>query len=400
MAQQHTAPHTPGAPLRTIMADGRELIYFFDTFQAPTGFTPPSDTRELPPRPPVSELRYDALSGDWISFAAHRQARTHLPAASECPLCPTRAEQPSEIPAPDYDVVVFENRFPSFGPEQHSSDTSAVLGAKRPSHGRCEVITFGPGHTDSLASLGPTRIRTVIDAWAQRTAELGALPGIEQVFPFENRGAEIGVTLHHPHGQIYSYPYVTPRTENQLARAAEHRSRTGTNLMADVLDFELTDGSRIIERGTYFTAFVPYAAHMPIEVLLVPNRQVATLDELTNDERDELATMYHRLLCTIDALYPTPTPYIAGWFQAPANHPQRDEAWLHLQLTSPRRAADKMKYLAGSEAVMGAFIGDVTPESSAAALRAAAARIAANPTGTAPTHSISTSTPAEQSTTA
>lgn len=377
MAKSSAQLSNAGTPLRESMADGRELLYFFDNGRTPSNFTPPADTRVLPARPPVSELRYDALSGDWVSFAAHRQSRTHLPAASECPLCPTRADQPSEIPAPDYDVVVFENRFPSFGPEQHISAIQPELGALRPSHGRCEVITFGPGHTDSLASLGPTRIRTVIDAWAQRTAELGKLPGVEQVFPFENRGAEIGVTLHHPHGQIYSYPYTTPRTENQLARAATHRAATGRNLMSDVLDFERAAGTRIIEQGTYFTAFVPYAAHMPIEVLLAPNRQVATLDELTDDERDELASMYHRLLCAVDALYPTPTPYIAGWFQAPANHPQRSEAWLHLQLTSPRRAVDKMKYLAGSEAVMGAFIGDVTPEASAAALRDAAARVAA-----------------------
>lgn len=376
MAQQHPPLPASATQLRTTMADGRELLYFFDGGRTPTDFNAPLDTRTLPVRPPVSELRYDALSGDWVSFAAHRQSRTHLPAASECPLCPTRADQANEIPAPDYDVVVFENRFPSFGPEQHISHIRPELGAVRPSHGRCEVITFGPGHTDSLASLGPTRIRTVIDAWAQRTAELSKLPGVEQVFPFENRGAEIGVTLHHPHGQIYSYPYTTPRTENQLARAAAHRASTGRNLMSDMLEFERAAGTRIIEQGSHFTAFVPYAAHMPVEVLLVPNRQVATLDELTSAEREELAAMYHRLLRAVDALYPTPTPYIAGWFQAPAKHPLRSEAWLHLQLTSPRRAVDKMKYLAGSEAVMGAFIGDVTPEVSAAALRDAAARAA------------------------
>ena len=130
-------------------------------------------------------------------------------------------------------------------------------------------------------TLGERRIRTVIEAWAHRTTELGALEGVEQVFPFENRGAEIGVTLHHPHGQIYAYPYTTPRTENQLARAAAHRARTGNNLMADILAFELADGSRILERGTHFTTFVPYAARMPIEVHLVPHRQVADLGELT-----------------------------------------------------------------------------------------------------------------------
>ena len=362
------------SPVRAAMADGRELLYFFDTAERSAEFVAPADTRDLPSRPPVSELRYDALSGEWVSFAAHRQTRTHLPAASECPLCPTRSEMASEIPAESYDVAVFENRFPSFGPEQHTSDVAAELGAFTPSHGRCEVVAFGPGHTDSLASLGVDRVRTVIDAWAHRSTELGNMEGVEQVFVFENRGAEIGVTLHHPHGQIYAYPYTTPRTANQLARAVSHRERTGNNLMADVLAFELADGRRIVERGTHWTAFVPYAARMPIEVHLVPNRQVAELGELTAEERDELAKMYHRLLCSVDALYSTPTPYISGWFQAPRTHPSRDEAWLHLQLTSPRRAEDKMKYLAGSEAAMGAFIGDVTPETSAESLRDAASR--------------------------
>lgn len=377
MSQQPQQATDSNQPVRTTLADGRELLYFFDTATATAqDISPPADSRALPQRPVASELRYDALSGEWVSFAAHRQTRTHLPAASECPLCPTRPGMASEIPSNTYDVVVFENRFPSFGPAQQTSAVAAELGANRPAHGRCEVIAFGAGHTDSLASLGVARIRTVIDAWAHRSEELGALDGVEQVFPFENRGAEIGVTLHHPHGQIYSYPYTTPRTANQLAQAVAHRERTGRNLMSDILDFELAEGKRIIEHGTHWTAFVPYAAHMPVEVHLVPHRKVGELGELTAEEREELARMYHRLLCSVDALYPTPTPYIAGWFQAPRSHPHRDEAWLHLQLTSPRRAENKMKYLAGSEAAMGAFIGDVTPETTAESLRVAATRTA------------------------
>ena len=366
--------NTHRAPVRAPMADGREMLYFFDDPARADGFAAPADTRELPARPPVSELRYDALGGEWVSFAAHRQARTHLPAADDCPLCPSRPGAATEIPAADYDVAVFENRFPSFGPEQHATGAEAAIGAAAESHGRCEVVAFGPGHTDSLASLGAGRIRTVIDAWAHRSTELGELPGVEQVFAFENRGADIGVTLHHPHGQIYAYPFTTPRTATQLARAAAHRERTGRNLMADILAFELAAVERIVEHGTHWTAFVPYAARMPLEVHLVPNRRVGTLGELTAEERDELADLYHRLLRGIDALYSTPTPYIAAWFQAPRTHPDRDEAWLHLQVTSPRRAEDKLKYLAGSEAAMGAFIGDVIPESSAAALRHAVAR--------------------------
>ncbi|WP_372697357.1 galactose-1-phosphate uridylyltransferase [Arthrobacter sp. JSM 101049] len=375
-------PHTDLAdggalqePARGRLADGREILYFFDQPGDGDGFVPPADPRPLPVRPPAAELRRDPLTGEWVSFAAHRQARTHLPPADECPLCPSGHDRPTEIPAVGYDVVVFENRFPSFGPDQRDQVLGDRLGVSHPAHGRCEVIAFGSAHDASFGDLGPERARTVVEAWAQRTAELSTLPGVEQVFAFENRGAQIGVTLHHPHGQIYSYPYIPPRTITQLKQAVTHRERTGRNLMQDVLDFECADGSRIVERTAHFTVFVPFAARMPIEVHIVPHRHVADLAGLTADERDDLAAGYLRLIRAVDALYPTPTPYIAAWFQAPVRHPDAGELRLHLQLTSPRRAQDKLKYLAGSEAAMGAFIGDVTPESTAARLRAALATL-------------------------
>ncbi|MDN5754370.1 MAG: galactose-1-phosphate uridylyltransferase [Arthrobacter sp.] len=364
-------------PVRARMADGRELLYFFDHPGQHEDFVPPADLRELPERPSPARLRRDPLTGEWVSFAAHRQGRTHLPPADECPLCPSGPERSTEVAAAQYDVVVFENRFPSFGPGQQEQQRSEAMGETYPAEGRCEVIAFGADHGDSFADLDVPRARTVVDAWAQRTAELSALPGVEQVFAFENRGAQIGVTLHHPHGQIYSYPYVTPRTLTQLDQAQRHREETGRNLMQDVLDFEVAAGTRIVERTEYFTVFVPFAARMPVEVHVVPNRHVADLAGLTARERSDLADVYLRLLRGVDALYATPTPYIAAWFQAPVRHPAAGELRLHLQLTSPRRAEEKLKYLAGSEAAMGAFIADVTPETTAARLRAALA----TPTG-------------------
>lgn len=370
---------TPREPVRGRMADGRDILYFFDASHRPEDFAAPADLRTLPGRPPAAELRRDPLTGEWVSFAAHRQTRTHLPPADECPLCASRAGRSTEVAAQDYDVVVFENRFPSFGPDQQDQILDAGLGETFPAHGRCEVIAFGAAHDDSFGDLPLERARTVVDAWAQRTGELSALPGIEQVFAFENRGAQIGVTLHHPHGQIYSYPYVPPRTLAQLEQARNHRADTGRNLMQDVLDFEIADGSRIVERSGYFTVFVPFAARMPIEVHIVPNRHVADLAGLTAAERADLAEVYLRLIRGVDALYATPTPYIAAWFQAPTRHPDSGELRLHLQLTSPRRAEDKLKYLAGSEAAMGAFIGDVTPESTAARLRDAVQSVKGTP---------------------
>ncbi|WP_309081665.1 galactose-1-phosphate uridylyltransferase [Zhihengliuella sp.] len=379
MTQPDTRANTAPEPVAATMADGRELYYFYDSGTAPSA-TPIPDRRDLPDRPPSSELRYDPLLGEWIAFAAHRQTRTHLPPADQCPLCPSTAANPSEIPADDYHVTVFENRFPSFGPEQHAQVLGAGLGSVDPAHGRCEVVVFGADHAASLSGMGGERVRTVVEAWTHRTRALLALDGVEQVFPFENRGAEIGVTLHHPHGQIYAYPYVPARVQAQLRQVREHRERTGGNLFADVLAFELEEGARVVHRGEHWTLFVPFAARMPVEVHLMPHRHVGDLTELNDAERDELASVYHRLLRGIEALYETPTPYISAWYQAPRGRRAggyddgRGEYRLHLQLTSPRRAEHKLKYLAGSEAAMGAFVGDVMPEASAQALREAIVR--------------------------
>lgn len=357
----------------TRLADGRELIYFDDA-DTTLGAARAVDARALDPRPETATMRQDILTGDWVSVAAARQNRAFLPPAELDPLAPQTSANPSEIPSA-YDVAVFENRSPSFGPAllddaadpPHGLDDLAHLGLgrTRTSVGRCEVVCFSPEHTGSFGTQSVTRARTVIEAWADRTAALSQLPGIQQVFPFENRGEAIGVTLHHPHGQIYAYPYVTPRT----LRLLDAIDRTAPDLFDRILAFE-QNGPRVVLRGEHFTAFVPFAARWPIELHVLPHRHVPDFAGLTDAERDELAPFYLRLLRGIDALDDTPTPYIAAWHQAPV-HVGRDTVRLTLQLTSPRRAADKLKYLAGSEAAMGAWIGDVPPETAATQLREA-----------------------------
>jgi UDPglucose--hexose-1-phosphate uridylyltransferase len=363
----------------TRLADGRELMYFDDpatTLGPERGI----DARALDPRAETATMRRDVLTGDWISVAAARQNRAFLPPAELDPLAPQTPTNPSEIPSL-YDVAVFENRSPSFGPalaHAHGDAPAAIdppqglddldapgLGRTRTSVGRCEVVCFSPEHEGSFGTQTRTRARTVIEAWADRSAALAALPGIQQVFPFENRGEAIGVTLAHPHGQIYAYPYITPRTQRLLAAV----DREGGDLFARILAFE-QDSERVLLRGDHWTAFVPFAARWPLEVHLMPHRHVTDIAGTTDAERDELAPLYLRLLRGVDALYDTPTPYIAAWHQAPV-HIGRDAVRLRLELTSPRRAADKLKFLAGSEAAMGAWIGDVPPEAAAARLREA-----------------------------
>jgi UDPglucose--hexose-1-phosphate uridylyltransferase len=356
------------------LADGRELIYFDDA-DTTLPQERAADLRTLDPRPATATMRQDVLTGDWISIAAARQNRVVLPPAELDPLAPQSESNPSEIPS-NYDVAVFENKSPSFGPELTGADAprglddlaSVGIGRTRASVGRCEVVCFSPERTGSFGSISRSRARTVIEAWADRTSALSALPGVEQVFPFENRGEAIGVTLHHPHGQIYAYPYITPRTSTLIRSLATY----GPRLFYDVLDSE-RNGERLVLSGEHWSAFVPFAARWPLEVHMLPHRQVPDFAGTNGDERNELATLYLRLLRGVDALYETPTPYIAAWHQAPVST-HRDDIRLMLQLTSPRRAADKLKYLAGSESAMGAWVGDVPPETQASLVRDGIAR--------------------------
>ncbi len=364
------------------LADGRDLIYYDDPGTA-LGPERSVDARTLDPRPDTANMRLDVLTGDWITVAANRQNRVMMPGADADPLAPQSPTNPSEVPS-NYDVAVFENRSPAFGPALAEAtgaapaasnpprgldDLAALgLGRMRTSVGRCEVVCFSPDHAGSFGTQSVTRARTVIEAWADRTAALSELPGIEQIFPFENRGEAIGVTLPHPHGQIYAYPYVTPRT----TRLLENFDRTAPDLFQRILEFE-QNSERVVLRGEHWTAFVPFAARWPLEVHLMPNRHVPDLAATTDAERDELAPLYLRLLRGIDALYETPTPYIAAWHQAPVNV-GRESVRLHLQLTSPRRGADKLKFLAGSEAAMWAWAAEVTPEQGAERIRAAISR--------------------------
>ncbi|MER7673742.1 galactose-1-phosphate uridylyltransferase [Kitasatospora sp. NPDC096128] len=360
----------------TKLADGRELVYFD---QGPGALREVPDERPLEPTASLSEARLDPVLGEWVTVAAHRQQRTYHPPAGECPLCPSRDGRLSEIPAPDYEVAVFENRFPSLaaGSADHVAARDEPLHTLRPGSGRCEVVCFTSDHDASFADLDEPRARLVLDAWTDRTAELSALPGVRQVYCFENRGEEIGVTLAHPHGQIYAFPFVPSRTSRMIARAGAHRARTGRNLFEDLLAAERSSPERLVLRGEHWTAFVPFAARWPYEVHLYPNRRVPDLTALDEAERAEFPGLYLDLLRRFDALFPAGpgaapnrTPYIAAWHQAPDQGGA--ELALHLELFTVRRAPGKLKYLAGVESGLDAFVTDVSPEAAAERLRAAA----------------------------
>ncbi|MEY5024041.1 MAG: galactose-phosphate uridylyltransferase [Actinomycetota bacterium] len=342
--------------------DGRDLFYFDDEHSA-LPQTRKADQRPTNERPQTADLRHDALTGEWITVASHRQQRVVLPPAHSCPLCPTSADNLSELPD-NFDVAVFENKGPAFGPATGViQQPTQPFGFSTTSFGRCEVVVFSPEHEGSLANMPVGRVRTVIGAWMNRTKELMSIDGVVQVFPFENRGQEIGVTLHHPHGQIYSYPFVAPRTQRLVEQVLSY----GETFFEELLQFEKA-GERVVLESEHFIAFVPFAARWPIEIHALPKRHIQDLSELTEAEANDLADFYKRLLQGLDLVYSTPTPYIAAWHQAPKME-KRNWLRLMLQITSPRRGEDKLKYLAGSESAMGAFVGDIAPEATAARLR-------------------------------
>ncbi|CAM5742545.1 galactose-1-phosphate uridylyltransferase [Streptomyces afghaniensis] len=343
----------------TRLADGRELIYYD---LRDDSVRDAADRRPLDRTVTTSEIRRDPLLGDCVAVASHRQGRTYHPPADECPLCPSEGDRLSEIPDSSYDVVVFENRFPSLAGDS----------------GRCEVVCFTSDHNASFASLSEEQAGLVLEAWTDRTSELSHLPSVEQVFCFENRGAEIGVTLQHPHGQIYAYPFTTPRTALMLRSVAAHKEMTGgENLFDAVLERELA-GERIVLEGDHWVAFVPYAAHWPYEVHLYPKRRVPDLLGLDEAARTEFPKVYLELLRRFDRIFgegEPPTPYIAAWHQAPFGALEefdgvvREDFALHLELFTIRRTSGKLKFLAGSESGMNVFINDVPPERAAERLR-------------------------------
>src|SRR5215472_516576 len=346
------------------LADGREIVYFDE---APgLGRDQIRDTRPLPPRMPGPELpygrpdwgvRWDLLAGEWVVIAAARQDRTFLPPADQCPLDPTAPGRLTEIPADSYDVVVFENRFPSLAEPL----------------GRCEVVCFTSDHNSSFAMLPPSRVRTVLEAWADRTKALSALPETRQVYCFENRGEEIGVTLHHPHGQIYAFPFLAPRLAQMLTQARDYaRDYPGGNLFEDLVSSELRAGARIVTRNEHWVVFVPEAARWPYEVRIFPVERVPDLPALSEPAREAFGPLYLDVLRRFDALFGKPAPYIAAWHQAPVgDEAVRGEFAAHIQVLSVRRAPGKLKYLAGTESGMGVWINDVVPEEAAHRLRQA-----------------------------
>jgi len=304
--------------------------------------------------------RFNELRGEQVVYAIDRQERTFLPSREHCPLDPTRpGGPPTEIPFAAFQIAVFDNRFPSF---------------EEPG-GAAEVVVYTDRHDGSFATLSPARAEALMWVWRHRYEELGARTDVEYVMIFENRGVEVGVTLHHPHGQIYGYPFLPPVPALELAAD----ERLGGCAPCALLARELDDGARVLIEADGVVAYVPHAARWAFEAHVVMREHRRSLLDCEPAELRGLAQTLQALVRGYDALFDRPFPYVMVVHQAPTSAPagSRDrKGHLHVEFYPPLRTAEKLKFLAGSEQGAGAFISDTLPEESAAALREAIARAA------------------------
>lgn len=347
--------------------DGRQLhLYSRGEISSDSAPSPGADA--LHPNP---HLRWHPLRAEWVTYAAQRQSRPFLPPSDYNPLAPTtNPEFPTELPQGNFEIAVFDNRFPSLALEAHDPPDSITPTAAGIGH--CEVVVFSQDSNDSLTKMSLGKLELLIDVWTERYREIGALEQINYVMPFENRGVEMGVTLHHPHGQIYAYDHVPPVPARELEQQQRFFDAHGRGLLEDIIRKELESIDRIVVRAETVIAFIPAFARYPYEVWIAPIRPASSLAELTDEERKDLALVLKTALLKFDHLFESRPifPYLMVMHQAPTDGKPHPEAHFHIEFYPPYRTKDKLKYLAGTELGAGLVAMDVLPEDKAADLRA------------------------------
>lgn len=317
------------------------------------------------------ELRWNPILKKWVIVATHRQNRTYKPPKDYCPLCPTKKGGLStEVPAEDYDIVVFENKFPSLKEElPRITGTGSKFFKYGKAQGICEVVLFTSDHYGIMSEKPLSRYIKLVKVWRDRYQELGGKDFIDYVFIFENKGEEVGVTLHHPHGQIYAFSFIPPIIEQELDSSKEYLEKEGKCLFCKTLEEEKKDGRRIIVSNDSFSALVPFAAGYSYEVHIYTNKHLPSFNDFTEKEEIDLAAILKTLMMKFDNLFGFVLPYIMAIHQQPTNGTGKEYSHFHIEFYPPYRTKDKLKYLAGSELGVGAFSNDSLPEEKAQELR-------------------------------
>lgn len=350
-----------------IKPDGRQLTLYGAAKPVEISGPVPSPGDAVTATP---QLRWHPLRGEWVMYAAHRQGRPFLPPPGYNPLAVTTdPANPTELPPGRYDMAVFQNRFPSLSLDAPTpADVPGV--PVRAGVGSCEVVVFTQNPDATLAGLPAEQIELLLEVWADRTEVLGGDERIGYVLPFENRGVEVGVTLHHPHGQIYAYDHLPPVQQKALEHVREYLKTHGRPWLTDFVAEELAAGLRVVCEREGALSVVPPFARYTYETWVLPKRAVGRLSDLSADERADFAAVLHDALRRLDALFGVKMPYLMTVHQAPTDGGVYPEWPLHIEIYPYLRAPGRLKYLAGTEQGAGEFANDAMPEQKAAELRA------------------------------
>ena len=338
--------------------DGRRLYLYGQYEPAPPGYVAPRQADG------TYERRWNPLRREWVLVAVGRQGRTFLPDAANCPLCASRPGHSTEVSASRFQLAVFENRFPAMP----SFPCPARGGGQ--GGGTCEVVVYSDQHDGSMATLGEARIRELVEVWSDRYRELAARPDVRYILIFENRGEAVGVTLHHPHGQIYGYPFIPPVAKTEL-QAGQAFARDGKGcLQCSLITTERSDGSRMLFDVGGVAAYVPSYARWPYEVHLAPRAHYGALPDLPARSRTALAAALSRVTSAYDRLFDQPLPYMMVIHQRPTDGKIHPSAHLRVEFYPVMWGPGRLKYLAAGENGAGTFVSDSLPEEKASQLRA------------------------------
>jgi UDPglucose--hexose-1-phosphate uridylyltransferase len=318
----------------------------------------------------MSELRWHSLLRQWVVVASHRQDRPQMP-ANWCPFDPGSGRVPDH-----YDVYVYPNDFPAFDEDEEPFNPEPGLFKTTGARGKCDVILYHPNHNQRPSDLPVEHWRKIVDVWISRVADLAKLPDVQHVMVFENTGVAIGVTMPHPHGQIYAFPFVPPLVQTELDAGREHYQRNFTCLYCELMKGEIADKVRIVAENEHFVAFVPFAARFPSEVQLYSRRHFGHLQDMSEEERGSFASILSTVRRKYDHLYTDiepkdtvlPLMMIVRVQPSKGSHPFFH---FHVEFLPLQRSQKKLKYLASVETAGGTYLADTRPEERAAALRKA-----------------------------
>lgn len=314
----------------------------------------------------MAELRWHPLIKDWIMIASNRQNRPQMP-KDYCPFCPSFGN------VPEYEVLEYDNDFPALSQNPPEPDDVATDFFKaRPSYGKCEVILYSPGHTVTLPELSDAHMKKLVDLWCERFRVISSDEKIKYVFPFENRGELVGVTMPHPHGQIYGYSFLPKKLELETSAAKEYYGEKQSCLFCDLLENERREDKRVIFQNEHFTVFLPFFTEYPYGVYIISNRHTPYMTEFSEEEKFSLGLTIRDTVGMFDSLFDYRFPYMMCMHNAPVNMGDYSKDYhFHIEFFPPMRSAEKQKFNASSETGAWASCNPTCPEETAEELRAA-----------------------------